>query len=893
MRSQSKRYFIIYTAFFCVTCFGAIIIWHLLMGKSLIADYDSLDQHYTGFLYVGKWIREFFHALFSYGHIDFKMWEPAIGYGGDAFATMAAYFGDPFCWLGAFIPARYSEIAYETIIILKIYLCGLTFSIFGLKKGHSENSVLVGALVYAFAASVYVGLLQTIFLSVMYLFPMVMLGTDMLWEERKRGLFVLSLFLTLMTYFYFAYMVAILVFGYCIIRLFTDDSFPKTARNVLSKISDFVTSSILALGASCVFILPAVIQLKSAGRLATEYYIPFFYDKERYIGYAARFFDVQWTGPDSYVGISAIVAPCLIALFMKKGNRTLKAPLIVLSFGLLFPYFGWMMNGFGYVTNRWSFAYSFCLSYVAVVMIPELRTFLGKTRLVPVLIGVSYFLAVVVILSQKSPEIVVTMLMVLAACIFAAFSSFLSEKAYWNVALIFTVISLCLTGMFILRLKYGGWMGHELDCGEAFPLVENSSALSILSDEQKSQPVRFDKDNVEYVRNAGWYQGMSGMDFYVSLYNNNVDVFHNNMALLTEPWAYGYEGLNKRSELESLFGVKYYMVKASERNRLPYGYDNKVAEGNIDGITYEAYSPSRDTSLMYLFDESISEDYYKTLTPMQKQQALMQAIVKKDTATDFGKNGELSFEEQSLPYELVDSQGAYVSDGVIYVEYPMAYITLEIHECTDEELYAFFYNLRYENGAASDYAIGIEGMRGDTKVEGLYVQMEGLNNKSHMYGGKNDWLLNLGHSDETTDRIRIIFGNAGSYYYDFFLVYTRSKESIIQSIESLVPTGEDIEVSANKITATVEAESDSSLLLTVPYSTGWTAYIDGEKIETFMADDAFIGIPVSAGSHTVILKYITPGLLPGLLISLLSVAVIITMQVANAKSSQKDAIISE
>ncbi len=863
------------------------------MGKSLIATYDSLDQHYIGFIYVGQWIRDFFHSLFLNGHVDFKMWEPAIGYGGDVFATMVVYFCDPFYWLSVFVAPEFSEIAFEAIIIFKIYLCGLTFSIYSLKRGNSENAVLVGVLVYAFAGSVYVGLLQTIFLSAMYLFPLVMLGTCMLWEERRWGLYVFSLFLTFMTYFYFAYMVCIFVFGYCIIRLFTDDSFTKTAKEVFTRIFDFVISSVLALGTSCVFILPAIIQLAGAGRLGTEYFIPFLYDKTRYINYFVRFFNSQWAGPDSYVGICAIAAPCLIALFMRKGNMTLKISLIVLMLGLIFPRFGWMMNGFGYVTNRWSFAYSFCLAYVVVVMMPQLRTIFANIKIIPILLGCNYILIVVGLLENRSFETLVILCMVFAACLLAAFSSAISEKIFWSAAIIITVISLSLTGMFFLRLKYGSWLGHELACGEAFSLIENSSALNILSDEQRRQNVRYDKEGVGYVKNASWYHGIGGMDFYVSIYNNNVDSFHNDIVLLTDPWAYGYEGLNKRSELESLFGVEYYIVNANERYRLPYGYENKVAEGDVNGVTYAAYSPKNKTSLMYLFDNCISEDYYNTLAPIQKQQALMQAVFKKGVGAGSEKTAELSFEEQNLPYEIVESQGVYISDGMIHVDSPMSYITLEIPECSDNEIYASFSNLRYENGGNSEYNINVRGLDGEREVEGLYMQMKGLNNKSHMYGGKNNWLLNLGHSEETIDRIKVTFENAGIYTYDNLLIYTRSEESIMRNIESLNPVGGDIAITSNTICAEVEAKHDSNILLTVPYSTGWTCYIDGVKSDMFMADNAFIGIPITSGVHKVTLQYMTPGLIPGLFISLLAVAAIVIMQIANAKLNQKGVIISK
>ena len=52
-------------------------------------------------------------------------------------------------------------------------------------------------------------------------------------------------------------------------------------------------------------------------------------------------------------------------------------------------------------------------------------------------------------------------------------------------------------------------------------------------------------------------------------------------------------------------------------------------------------------------------------------------------------------------------------------------------------------------------------------------------------------------------------------------------------------------------------------LFTIPYGRGWKAYVDGVEQPVYKADVGFLAIELSEGRHTVLLKYITPGLISG------------------------------
>lgn len=85
---------------------------------------------------------------------------------------------------------------------------------------------------------------------------------------------------------------------------------------------------------------------------------------------------------------------------------------------------------------------------------------------------------------------------------------------------------------------------------------------------------------------------------------------------------------------------------------------------------------------------------------------------------------------------------------------------------------------------------------------------------------------------------------------------------------------------------------DMMLCVSVPYSDGWSAYVDGEKVPIYRVNDLFIGLETSQGMHNIELKYVTPGLKLGIGVSILSILVIILLmikyRISTSKSIQKN-----
>ncbi|MDD7428417.1 MAG: YfhO family protein, partial [Oscillospiraceae bacterium] len=64
---------------------------------------------------------------------------------------------------------------------------------------------------------------------------------------------------------------------------------------------------------------------------------------------------------------------------------------------------------------------------------------------------------------------------------------------------------------------------------------------------------------------------------------------------------------------------------------------------------------------------------------------------------------------------------------------------------------------------------------------------------------------------------------------------------------------------------------------------GWTVYVDGAETEITELYDALIGVPITAGTHTVEMKYFPPGLKVGIIITFLGAAAIVLIGICENK----------
>ena len=168
-----------------------------------------------------------------------------------------------------------------------------------------------------------------------------------------------------------------------------------------------------------------------------------------------------------------------------------------------------------------------------------------------------------------------------------------------------------------------------------------------------------------------------------------------------------YHGLNRRTELDSLFGINHYIVNSNNIENKPYGYDNLEMKKSVNGNEYFSYKPNNKNQMVYGFKKSIKQSDYDKLSPFDKQQALMQAIVVKDDMANSTLK-DLNIRNDIVNYKLSKNENVSINNKKYVVDKNNGEIELNFENISDSEIYVYFDNINYENKDDSSYSINIQ-----------------------------------------------------------------------------------------------------------------------------------------------------------------------------------------
>jgi uncharacterized membrane protein YfhO len=89
------------------------------------------------------------------------------------------------------------------------------------------------------------------------------------------------------------------------------------------------------------------------------------------------------------------------------------------------------------------------------------------------------------------------------------------------------------------------------------------------------------------------------------------------------------------------------------------------------------------------------------------------------------------------------------------------------------------------------------------------------------------------------------------------------------------------------ITGNITTDTDKLMLLSIPYSSGWSLMLDGAPAKLYQADIMYMATYIPAGEHTITLKYETPGLKTGMIISILCMLMWLSITIFSISASRR------
>lgn len=849
-----KSYSIWYILFFSVW----VGVFFLAQHRSFFTNSDGIYEQYVYFLYVGKWIRQLLKNIFIRHIFELPMWDMSIGMGGDSFVTLsgvANLLADPFCWISAIVPLSVAEYVFDLCIILKLYLAGLAFTFFASEYDADDHGAVAGALVYTFSSTTYVGFGQPNFQWLFILFPLLLIGVNRLWKNTGHRLYVLVLAGSVLYSYYYTYMMGLMIVVYCLIRFFAER---KKIIELPKLLLRFVLCSLMGIGIGIGPLIPAIINLSQIDRLNNRFDIGVF-AINRLLATVLNCFSQVGLFHDSLWGCSSIFFVCLVLLLVNKRERIVLKILIGLFFlSLAIPYVGSVFNGFSFPTDRYVFGLILLAAYVVALKFKDLNQFRGKIWYISLAISFVYLICAVKISDLSGAlsgiSLVITVVMV-------GWYNRGNHSAEKTVLFSYFVLFLSIASISICAFRTLFWY---VELGTANDILFESTGADLILDREDLGDIRFDYIPYSYDMeplNSSMVLDINGYDFYHSNYNNDLDKYYDSLAVISNPIGFSYSGMRGRDYLELLNGSRYLLCYEERTSALdaPYSYAH-ISSGEEYGL----YAASTDTSLVYFYDDLISTDAFDRLTPISREELLMERCV-----VDMAQDDLVPAPQHTeLDFTVSETENVEFTGDDTFTITDKGYMLLEFEPVSEAEISLYLDGIN----ADVSYVVVPSLMCGEEYISADFLG--GIDRGNNYYHGKDTLLFNFGYCEETADGIRLAFTVPGNYSLKGINIYSRDAEQLDATIDEFYEHAcmDDItyEIDGNHIRISADADKDKYLYIAVPYSEGWTAYVDGEKADIIKANTAFMVIPVSQGEHDVELVYFTPYLKPGLLCSLVS-----------------------
>lgn len=862
-RHPRAVYYSVFTLLFVLVCLG-VFFWFYTDDLSFVWSDDGLEQHLNALTYWGNYLRQFAKNILFNHSLSLPLWDFSIGMGGDILTTLHYYaIGDPLTLLSVFVPASYTEYLYAFLIILRLYLAGVTFSAFCHYRKVSRFGTLCGSLVYMFCAfAVYAGVRHPYFLNPLIYLPLLLLGVEKVFAGRKPHLFIAAVAISAASNFYFFYMLSVFTVLYALVRFFfiyREHRIHQFFRT-LGRFTGYYLTGLLV---GCAIFIPVVMQVLASERMQVDHVLSLLYPASYY-----KTFLVQWVMPYSsgfwsYLGYTCTAVLSVFLLFsQRKRYPELKIGVILGTVFLLFPVFGYVLHGFSYVSNRWTWALSLIVALTAAVMIPRMASLTRREFLI-MTIACGLFAFAYAGFSETSQSkdsfIVLYSLMILMLLLITA-GRYLTKRqdlvgrmkpAFRISILLLTCVSIVLQADYVFNTNDSKYLKEFWPKGDAIERLTKNAANDVDSLKDRSF-YRYEEAGNKAVQNAALRRPFSSTSFYFSIANTSLGQYINEIYMPNDI-DYRYRNLDNRTMPMALANVKYLVTPTKNKN-LSYGcsYLKKGSSGKY------VYETEMALPFGYTYASSLSRSEYETLSFLQKQQAMMQSVIVDDDKSDILNHKPLSYTDQEISTSITQTKGLSIHGKTITVKKSNASLTLSFSGMPQSETYISFNNIRFSGKKDHSYIT--------VKDNGVRKQLLLSSPGYSWYMGKHDYAINLGYDDKARQKATISFQQPGVYTFDSIRVACQPMDGLDKQIEVLKEdTLQNVAFGTNEITGTISLDQSKMLVMTIPYSQGWTAYVDGKETDILSVNTAYSGLALTKGQHQIRLTYRTPYLNLGLI----------------------------
>jgi len=719
------------------------------------------------------------------------------------------------------------------------------------------------------------------------IFPLVMLGIQQIIDKGKPWLYCVSLAVTLFSNYYMGYMVCIFSVIYFFVYYFSHNKFnerfvekyryditdSKTAfirffnnSKLFRTALRFAFFSLLAGMLAAVSLIPVYFALKAcsatSGVFPVEYksYFKIFDFLTNHL--AGLTPTIRSSGedvlPNIYCGILTLILIPLYLLNKKISIKEKAIHIVLLVFFLLsfnINYLNYIWHGFHFPNDlpyRFSFIYSFILLIMAYKAFVDLKDYSSKNFLI---IGICV-MAFVVVTEKEGAKNVNELSLWISIAFCAAYTLILAlfkNKNYSQKIVALLLLCTCAseiavanTGNYVMSQSHTNYLANYNDFVNVDEHVKK----------QDNSWYRLEQSNLLTRMDNSWYNYNGSSTFSSMAYEKLSNVMRDLGFMGNYINSYTYHP--QTAVFNSMFDIKYV-------------YDNDYSINNDDlyesvcgNDTYQAYRNKYTLPLVFGANKEVKNWYTSsTVSPFVLQEDLF-------------------------------SSASGVSG--VFEDIPISYVSYNnIHEFYPDEIKSGHLNVNKQNssdGASFTLEITVP------KDENVYFYLKSRNVKSVTAKGdfieksqnmdRNFNIIDLGkcHEGETIYIEAMLDEDSGDETVSFYAAGL-NLENFIKGYEALSKNAlQNVEVTDTSVKGTVNVQKDGVLFTTIPYDEGWSVLIDGEKADYYAISEAFIGLDISSGKHTVEFRFKPKGFLTGVLITSASLVLLIALAVISSKSKK-------
>ncbi|MFD1031844.1 YfhO family protein [Metaplanococcus flavidus] len=822
---------------------------------------DSVKQvsHFYPFLQ-----REFLDGNF--------FWSWSNGLGGDLLGGFSYYYStSPFFWLTLPFAAAFDSLegvfdARLIISALKMFLTMVFMFHFLRCLKLFRSSAIIGSLVYGGSVFfMFHSLRYDFMIDGMIYLPLLLWAFEYAIEKKKGWVLIAAVFLVATSNFYLAYINSLYLGVYVLLKYSLMEN--KSIKGFFSFILRFGLAYASGLLLAAFAFLPAVYSFLNVDRFYYEEAVPAFFDSWFYknLPYRLLFMNDQ---PSIFMAAFPALIILLVPLgFLLRDKIFQKRFLFSLLFSLLvlIPFSYSLFNGLSAMQFRWLYLFMFTGAWMSAQIFDMMLKGHFKRHSSFLLAGILLLVTAGVYFKRELTGQVVEdrdLIMLGFMALFTLLLIALIEISGKTVKLLITsaiVLLVLLNGIYMNSFMLKDFLGdaavlkqHQEEKLASYGTQEEIELIETIKREDDG----FYRIMWDHLReqNAPLLLDYKGFSAYSSLMAGNVhrfmkqdyNVLHWNSPSL-------YQNLDNRLYLETALANKYF-IKPKDTWFKPFGFTHQFSTEN-----YEVYQNDYFLPIGYLVDTVVTEEKMETMNFAERDQLLLQAAVvdegQADNLPEFAVEN-LTVEERMLLVEDLVMENITIDENNMLIVGDGASLT--------------FKNPWLDQPGEVMMELKIkETSKKRFKVASSYKTFTN-NGEGTVYNYPREQIvINLGNQ-LSNENLRFTL-TPGTYEMEELLLtfnpYTSYPEMVNdakqQSMENITYTGRSVQ-------GTVDAETESMLFLSVPYSKGWQIKVDGVATEALEVNSAFIGVPVSAGEHRVELLYTTPYFKAGLWISVLT-----------------------